>query len=250
MTRSGRLGRARADGKPAGRPPGTRDRRPPRRSGRWRPRYGGARRERQRVAREGDGLMGPGQSSSPQAAGWGGLSWSPWTDLDQAVRDHLIPVTADLYRFRARDDPGLLYIGEGVNCRRRLRTLARALRSTRRASISTGVRPASPSARIAAIMPPRPCAAARTPSASSRCPGLGGAPRPGAAPRQGGGPHQPTPPRRGRRPAGPARRPGRGSLPGVTARPSRRRRLIATVYEEHTARHWTLAVWELDDGPW
>jgi hypothetical protein len=72
--------------------------------------------------------MGPGESSDLQAADWGDLSWSPWTDLDQAVRDHLIPVTAGLYRFRARDDPGLLYIGEGVNRRRRLRTLARALR--------------------------------------------------------------------------------------------------------------------------
>jgi len=41
--------------------------------------------------------MGPGQSSDPQAADWGGLSWSPWTDLDQAVRDHLIPATAGLY---------------------------------------------------------------------------------------------------------------------------------------------------------
>jgi len=61
----------------------------------------------------------------PQADDWIGLSWSHWHDLDQAVRDHLIPVTAGLYRFRARGEPGLLYIGEGANRRRRLRTLAR-----------------------------------------------------------------------------------------------------------------------------
>ncbi len=63
--------------------------------------------------------------SDQHAEEWGGLSWSPWHDLDRAVRDYLIPVTAGLYRFHAQGDPGLLYIGEGANRRRRLRTLAR-----------------------------------------------------------------------------------------------------------------------------
>ena len=48
----------------------------------------------------------------PQAPGWGGLSWSGWLDFDKAHRGNLIPATPGIYRFRTRDEPGLLYIGE------------------------------------------------------------------------------------------------------------------------------------------
>jgi hypothetical protein len=51
-------------------------------------------------------------AGDPQAPGWGGLSWSPWHDFDQARDDRLIPTTPGLYRFRATGEQGLLYIGE------------------------------------------------------------------------------------------------------------------------------------------
>ena len=61
--------------------------------------------------------------SDPQADDWGGLSWSGWRAFDQAVTEDWIPATGGVYRFRSRGEPGLLYVGEGVNRRRRLRTL-------------------------------------------------------------------------------------------------------------------------------
>ena len=51
-------------------------------------------------------------AGDPQAPGWGGLPRSGWLDFDKAHRGHLIPATPGIYRFRARDEPGLLYIGE------------------------------------------------------------------------------------------------------------------------------------------
>jgi hypothetical protein len=66
-----------------------------------------------------------------QAPGWGGLSWSEWRDFGEAHRGSLIPATPGIYRFRARDEPGLLYIGEsgGRRGRRgRLESLARGMR--------------------------------------------------------------------------------------------------------------------------
>jgi hypothetical protein len=51
-------------------------------------------------------------AGGPQATDWGGLSWSGWLDFDEAHHDHLIPATPGIYRFRVRDEPGLLYIGE------------------------------------------------------------------------------------------------------------------------------------------
>ena len=53
-----------------------------------------------------------GTADGPQAADWGGLSWSEWRDFDEAHRGKLIPATPGIYRFRARGEPGLLYIGE------------------------------------------------------------------------------------------------------------------------------------------
>ena len=51
--------------------------------------------------------------SDPQAADWGGLHWSEWHDFDEAHRGGLIPATPGVYRFRAKDDQGvLLYVGE------------------------------------------------------------------------------------------------------------------------------------------
>jgi len=51
-----------------------------------------------------------GTADDPQVADWGGVSWSGWLDLDKAHRGDLIPATPGIYRFRARDEPGLLYI--------------------------------------------------------------------------------------------------------------------------------------------
>jgi len=67
-------------------------------------------------------------ASDPQAADWGGLRWSEWQDFDEAHRGHVIPATPGLYRFRARGEPGLLYIGESGDAggrRARLDDLAR-----------------------------------------------------------------------------------------------------------------------------
>ena len=66
-----------------------------------------------------------------QAADWGGLSWSGWQDFDEAHRGKLIPATPGIYRFRARGEPGLLYIGESggrTGRRGRLGSLARGMR--------------------------------------------------------------------------------------------------------------------------
>jgi hypothetical protein len=68
------------------------------------------------------------RSRRSQAADWGGLSWSGWLDFDKAHRGHLIPATPGIYRSRARDEPGLLYIGESGEAggrRARLDDLAR-----------------------------------------------------------------------------------------------------------------------------
>ena len=54
----------------------------------------------------------PTAASDPQAANWGGLSWSGWHDFDDAHCHGLIPATPGIYRFRARGEAGLLYIGE------------------------------------------------------------------------------------------------------------------------------------------
>ena len=67
-------------------------------------------------------------ADDPQAADWGGLSWSQWQDFDEAHREKVIPATPGIYRFRARGEPGLLYIGESGNAdgrRARLDDLAR-----------------------------------------------------------------------------------------------------------------------------
>jgi hypothetical protein len=73
---------------------------------------------------------GTGAATGPQAPDWGGLSWSPWHDFDQACDDRLIPETPGLYRFRTKGEPELLlYIGEsgaaGGGRRARLDDLAR-----------------------------------------------------------------------------------------------------------------------------
>jgi hypothetical protein len=112
-----------------------------------------------------------GTASGPQAPDWGGLSWSEWHDFDEAHRGDLIPATPGLYRFRTRDEPGLLYIGEsgaaGVGAH--AWTIWRGGASgTRPTSISTGGRLALPGARIAVTMPLRTSASARTMGAVSR----------------------------------------------------------------------------------
>jgi hypothetical protein len=70
-------------------------------------------------------------AKAPQAADWGGLSWSEWQDFDEAHRGEVIPATPGIYRFRALGEPGLLYIGEsgGSTGRRgRLGRLARGMK--------------------------------------------------------------------------------------------------------------------------
>jgi len=62
-------------------------------------------------------------SADPQKTDWGGLSWSSWCSFAQAVAENRIPESGGIYRFRSGGEPGLLYIGEGANRRRRLRTL-------------------------------------------------------------------------------------------------------------------------------
>ena len=48
----------------------------------------------------------------PQSPCWAGLAWSRWYDFDRADRQHLIPPTPGLYRFRIVGFAGRLYIGE------------------------------------------------------------------------------------------------------------------------------------------
>jgi predicted SnoaL-like aldol condensation-catalyzing enzyme len=64
-------------------------------------------------------------SADPQRSDWGGLSWSEWCPFDHAVAENLVPESGGIYRFHSRGEQGLLYIGEGANRRRRLRTLER-----------------------------------------------------------------------------------------------------------------------------
>jgi hypothetical protein len=78
----------------------------------------------------GDGEVRP-TAGDPQAADWGGLSWSQWQGFDEAHRGKVIPATPGIYRFRARGEPGLLYIGESggrTGRRGRLGSLARGMR--------------------------------------------------------------------------------------------------------------------------
>lgn len=70
-------------------------------------------------------------AGDPQATDWGGLRWSGWQDFEEAHRGKVIPATPGIYRFRARDEPGLLYIGESggrTGRRGRLGSLARGMR--------------------------------------------------------------------------------------------------------------------------
>jgi hypothetical protein len=74
----------------------------------------------------------PGTADDPQAADWGGLSWSGWHGFDEAHHSNLIPTTPGIYRFRARDEPGLLYIGESGARRGRRGRLAALARGRKR----------------------------------------------------------------------------------------------------------------------
>ena len=62
----------------------------------------------------------------------GGLSWSEWQDFDEAHRGKVIPATPGIYRFRARGEPGLLYIGESGDVKGRRRRLAALARGRKR----------------------------------------------------------------------------------------------------------------------
>jgi hypothetical protein len=61
--------------------------------------------------------------SSQQADSWGSVSWCGWEAFDRTVSEDRIPASGGIYRFRNRGEPGLLYIGEGSDRRRRLQTL-------------------------------------------------------------------------------------------------------------------------------
>src|SRR5947209_6827482 len=51
-------------------------------------------------------------TAEPQAADWCGHAWSAWTPLAEAG-EQLGPGLAGLYRIRACDMAGLLYLGQG-----------------------------------------------------------------------------------------------------------------------------------------
>jgi hypothetical protein len=71
-------------------------------------------------------------ADDPQAADWGGLSWSQWQDFDEAHRTGVIPATPGICRFRAHGDPGLLYIGESGGSRGRRARVGRLARGMKR----------------------------------------------------------------------------------------------------------------------
>src|SRR6266542_5492247 len=161
-------------------------------------------------------------ASDPQAADWGGLRWSEWQDFDEAHRGHVIPATPGLYRFRARGEPGLLYIGESGDAggrRARLDDLARG-RKRHPPEFYLNWRAAG----LALAPAPRSLCRPVRPSVRGRrvpCRGLvgtGGAPgQDGSAGRRGTA--DPAPPRgQGRCPADPVRRPGSSRLPRKAAR--------------------------------
>jgi hypothetical protein len=67
--------------------------------------------------------------ADPQGQRWGDVAWSDWHAFN-APAVKMIPATSGLYRFRALDEAGLLYIGESgaVKGRRsRLGALARGM---------------------------------------------------------------------------------------------------------------------------
>ena len=68
----------------------------------------------------------------PQAPDWHGLAWSEWQDFDEAHRARAIPTTPGIYRFRARGEPGLLYIGESGERKGRRARLGRLARGMQR----------------------------------------------------------------------------------------------------------------------
>jgi len=71
-------------------------------------------------------------ADDPQATDWGGLRWSRWHDLDEAHHGKAIPATPGLYRFQARGEPGLLYIGESGSARGRRARLGALARGRNR----------------------------------------------------------------------------------------------------------------------
>jgi hypothetical protein len=64
--------------------------------------------------------------SGPQGKGWGGYEWSEWWLVDAAKVGQAppAPTIAGIYRVRDRDgDEALLYIGQSISLRKRLREL-------------------------------------------------------------------------------------------------------------------------------
>ncbi len=113
----------------------------------------------------------PGTADDPQAADWGGLPWAGWHGFDEAHHSNLIPATPGIYRFRARDEPGLLYIGESGarrGMRGRLAALARGRKRHPASFYLNCGRSASPSGRTAVTTLLHTSAGARTSGVMSR----------------------------------------------------------------------------------
>ena len=89
-------------------------------------------------------------AGGPPAGDWGGLSWSDWHACDEAHRGNLVPAPPGIYRFGARDEPGLLYIGKGGEAGALARTPGRPRAGPTRHPAGfepAGVRPVWPNAR-------------------------------------------------------------------------------------------------------
>jgi hypothetical protein len=72
-------------------------------------------------------MVGAQSREDPQDPRWRGLEWTSWKQLDEAFRVRAaIPRAAGVYRLRASDCPGLIYIGISDRLSSRLGGLRRA----------------------------------------------------------------------------------------------------------------------------
>jgi hypothetical protein len=85
------------------------------------------------------------------SATWLGLEWSPWMTLEEATEAYRArsPRSEGIYRMRARDQTGLIYIGEtGVGIRQRLQHLVKGIDYVRRGVRIIGGPPRGRSLRV------------------------------------------------------------------------------------------------------
>lgn len=71
--------------------------------------------------------MASTHEQDPQGSHWEGLDWTPWKQLDEAFRARgAVPRAPGVYRLRASECPGLIYIGISDRLSSRLGGLRRA----------------------------------------------------------------------------------------------------------------------------